>query len=109
MKDLAKVMSLPQEEREAIFEEEKKIILAMGGRAKAVLLYLTDYFETQRGLYQKAFEDLPITAELEHYQTVHFGLKSLADLEAKLNGEIKAAERVSEPEAETNENKNLNI
>ena len=108
MKDLARVMNLPREEREAAFEEEKKKILAAGGDAKTVLLYLKGYFERSRNAYLKAFGELPLDAGLKEFQVVHQGLNALSNLESELNREINEAKRVTEPSEIKEENEYLN-
>ena len=109
MKDLADVMNLPIEEREAYFEEEKKKILAAGGEAKTVLLYLKGYFERSEAAYLVAFRALPLDSELKEFQVVHQGLNALSNLESELRKEITNAARASEPEQEIIENEDLNI
>ena len=107
MKDLAKVMNLPKEQREEAFAEDRQRILAAGGNAKTVLLYLRDYFEISRIAYLKAFESLPLDSELKEFQVVHQGLNALSNLESELNKQITAASRVTEPSL-SRENEYLN-
>ena len=107
IKDLARVMNLPREEREKAFAEERERILASGSTAKTVLLYLEGYFERSKAAYHTAFEMLPLGAELKNYQVVHQGLNALMNLEGELKREIMAAENVSEPEIEDEDNVNI--
>jgi len=109
MKDYSVVINLPEHERVAYFEEEKKKILAAGGEAKTVLLYLQEYFKRSEAAYLIAFRALPLDSELKEFQVVHQGLNALSNLEHELKREIKAAANVSEPELEIKENENLNI
>ena len=109
MKDYSDVMNLPIDGREAYFEEEKKKILAAGGEAKTVLLYLKGYFERSEAAYLVAFRALPLDSELKEFQVVHQGLNALSNLESELKREIMEAARVSLPEPEIIEDEDLNI
>jgi hypothetical protein len=109
MKDYSKVMNLPEAEQNAYFEEEKKKILAAGGDAKTVYLYLQDYFNRSKEAYLAAFRSLPLDSGLKEFQVVHQGLNALSNLEFELKREIISADRVSEMAPAIIEDENLNI
>lgn len=100
---------LSAEERIVIDTEEREVILAAGGRAKTVLLYLEDYFKKSEAAYHVAFRELPLDSELKEFQVVHQGLNALFNLARNIKGEITQAERVSTPDPVVTEDENLNI
>ena len=92
-RDQQRISKLPEAERLAAIEEEKKKIFAAGGKAKTALLYLEGYFDRKKKEFGDAFAALPRDAELREYQAVHNGLIALMELEQDINNRIRDADR----------------
>ena len=91
-----KIKDMNPEERDNAIEEEKKRVYAEGARSATVYAYLKDYFEIESINNFKAFEELPIDAELVHYQTVKHNLSALRRLEFHLKSKVAEAKQITE-------------
>ena len=103
-KDYSTIMNMPEDERQAVLEEERKRVYAAGGEARTALAYLEGYFVRKNAENFTAFANLPRDSGLNEYQAVHSNLLALIELKADLDQKITAADRmVAEPIVEETE------